>query len=417
MTDDQVPALRISVAVTATAALAFVVAAALLVPWQWLPGQQQLDAVPAESLFTRAQIDRAEEFAWLMRLSGWGNLVISLLVALWLGLTRAGSRLVGSIPGPWFGKVIGGVGAVTLIGAVVVVPLAARAQHLRLDAGLSSQAWGAWFTDRAVSFLTLWAFTAIGLLAVVALARRAPRTWPAWGAVTAAGLTMLGSFVYPVLVEPLSNNFDSMPSGSLRTEIFALAAAENVEIDDVLVADASRRTTTLNAYVSGFGSTRRVVVYDTVLEGLSEPEVRVIVAHELAHAQHHDVLVGTSLGALGAGFGVGLLGLLLRRRGLLDRAGATGAGDPRVVPLVLALAAVGALAASPIENTISRAVEARADRTSLVATDDLATFTTMQRQLALRSLADPTPPRLSQFWFGSHPTVLQRIGLARAVLG
>jgi STE24 endopeptidase len=269
--------------------------------------------------------------------------------------------------------------------------------------------------DRGTSLAVTWAFTSVALLVVVLLARRAPRTWPLWGALAAASLAMLGSFVYPVVVEPLFNHFTPMKAGPLRSDILALAEKEHVQIDDVLVADASRRTTRLNAYVSGFGSTRRVVVYDTLLTGLPQPEIEMIVAHELGHARHDDVLVGTVLGALGSAAGIGLLGLLLTRRRLLARAQVHGLGDPRVVPLVLALAVVGSLLASPVQNTISRAIEARADRSALAATGDPATFIDMQKQLALRSLSDPTPPAWSQFWFGSHPTVLQRIGLARAM--
>jgi STE24 endopeptidase len=186
-----------------------------------------------------------------------------------------------------------------------------------------------------------------------------------------------------------------------------------VHIDDVLVADASRRTTTLNAYVSGFGSTRRVVVYDTLLTGLPQKETEMIVAHELGHAKHEDVLLGTVLGALGSAAGVGALALLLTRRRLLEHVQVDGLGDPHAVPLVLALAVVGSLLASPVQNTISRAIEARADRSALAATQDPETFIAMQKQLALRSLSDPTPPAWSQFWFGSHPTTLERIGLAK----
>ena len=83
--------------------------------------------------------------------------------------------------------------------------------------------------------------------------------------------------------------------------------------------------------------------------------------------------------------------------------------------MLLALVAVGSLLASPFENTVSRAIEARADRASLAATGDYAGFEEVQAQLAIRSLSDDDPPWLSQFWFGSHPTTLQRIGLARAL--
>ena len=92
---------------------------------------------------------------------------------------------------------------------------------------------------------------------------------------------MLGSFVYPVLVEPLFSSFTPLPDGPLRTGVLELAEVEGVHVDDVLEADASRRTTTLNAYVSGFGSTRRVVLYDNLVRDVPEDQVLSVVAHEL----------------------------------------------------------------------------------------------------------------------------------------
>ena len=103
-------------------------------------------------------------------------------------------------------------------------------------------------------------------------------------------------------------------------------------MDEVLVADASRRTTTLNAYVSGFAGSRRVVLYDNLVRDVPRDEALSVVAHELAHARHDDVLVGTVLGASGAAAAVGLLGLVLGRRR---------ADDPATVPTLLALLAVG----------------------------------------------------------------------------
>ncbi|HET8586832.1 MAG TPA: M48 family metallopeptidase [Candidatus Limnocylindria bacterium] len=253
------------------------------------------------------------------------------------------------------------------------------------------------------------------LVVVIGLARRLPRRWPAVAAAAAGLLVVLGSFIYPLVVEPLFNTFTPMHDGALKSRILRLADREHVQVDDVLVADASRRTTRLNAYVSGFGSTRRVVVYDTLLKGLPEDEVLIVVAHELAHAKHRDVALGTALGALGTAFGVGVLGLLLTSRALRRRAGVAGIGDAAVVPLLLLLIGVGSLVSAPVQNTISRAMEAHADRTSLEVTGEYDAFTGMQRQLAVRSLADPTPPAWRQWWFGSHPTALQRIGMAKAM--
>ncbi|MFL6173810.1 MAG: M48 family metallopeptidase [Marmoricola sp.] len=405
---------KVGLVVAILSGVAFVVLAALLIPWHWLPGQH-VQAVPARSVFTAAQIDKAEHVSAMFRYSGWANLVIGIAAALVLGLTSLGARLVGWLPGRWWLKVLEGTAVLTAITLVLQLPLSAFAHHVDRRYDLSDQPWGPWLYDQAISAGVTAVFTGIGVLVLLAIVRRAPRTWPIWAAGAGAALTMLGSFVYPVAVEPLFNNFSSMPAGPLRTDIYRLAAAEHVHIGDVLVADASRRTTTLNAYVSGFGRTRRVVVYDTVVDSLSNAEIESIVAHELGHAKHRDVLVGTALGAVGGAFGIGLLGLLLADDRLLRRAGVRDAADPRVLPLLFALIALGAFAASPIENTMSRAVEARADRTALTVTHDPTTFVDMQKKLSLRSLADPTPPRISQFWFGSHPTVLQRIGMARVV--
>jgi len=404
----------ISLAVALVSGLAFVILAAVLIPWHWLPGQH-VEAVPARTVFTAAQIHRAEHVSAMFRYAGWANLAVGLAAALLLGLTRLGSGLVRRLPGRWWLQVLEATVLLTAITVLVQLPLAAFGHHVDRRYDLSDQTWGPWLSDQLVSAAVTAVFTAIGVLVLLAVVRKAPRSWPVWAAGAGAALTMLGSFVYPVVVEPLFNNFSSMPAGPLRADIFRLAAAEHVHIDDVLVADASKRTTTLNAYVSGFGSTRRVVVYDTVLDSLSNAEIESIVAHELGHAEHQDVLVGTVLGALGGAFGIGLLGLLLADGRLLRRSGVPDTGDPRVLPLLFALIAVGTFVASPVENTMSRAVEARADRTALTVTHDPATFITMQKQLSLRSLADPTPPRISQFWFGSHPTVLQRIGMARLV--
>ena len=117
---------------------------------------------------------------------------------------------------------------------------------------------------------------------------------------------LLGSFGYPMLVEPLFNSFEPCPTATCARRCSPLADEEGVPVQDVLVADASRRTTTLNAYVSGFGSTRRIVLYDNLVDDLPEDQALSVVAHELAHARHRDV--AGRLGARG-GRGAG------RRRG------------------------------------------------------------------------------------------------------
>jgi STE24 endopeptidase len=394
--------------VVVVGATVFAVLAAWLVPWDPVPGGP-LHPVPASSVFSEAQIARAEDFSRWARVWSWSSFLVSLAIACWFGFTRHGRALVGRLPGPWWLQVSGAVAALELIRRTLTLPFSVMMhRHLR-DYGLTHQSWPAFATDMVKTEVLTIVVTSLAVGALVGCARRWTRAWPAVAGAALGVLVLAGSFVYPVLVEPIFNSFTPLPDGSLRTQILRLADQEHVRVDDVLVADASRRTTTLNAYVSGFGGTRRVVVYDNLVDDLSEDEALSVVAHELAHARHDDVLTGSLLGAAGAVLGVGLLavlvGLAADRRGLRM-------ADPAVVPLVLALVALGSFLADPVENTISRQIETRADVDALVTTRDPAAFVSMQEQLAEHSLADPTPPALSQFWFGSHPTTLMRMALA-----
>jgi STE24 endopeptidase len=389
----------------AVGGLAFVVLAMLLVPWSPVPGGTP-DPVVASSVFTPDEIARGEDYARIARLWSWSSLAVSLVVSCVLGFSRWGRRLVGRLPGWWWVRVVLAVAAVALVGRIATLPFSVMLRRHALENGLSTQPWSAFAGDVATSFGVTLVATSLLLLVLIGCARRWPRAWPAVAGSLLGVLVLAGSFVYPVLVEPLFNDFHSLPDGELRTAVFELADREDVPIDDVLVADASRRTTTLNAYVSGFGGTRRVVLYDNLVQDVPQDETLSVVAHELAHAQHDDVLTGSLLGAAGAVFGVGLLALLVGRSRSRMR-------EPEVVPLVLALVAIGTLLSAPVQNGISRQIETRADVDALEVTADPEAFEAVQRQLALRSLADPTPPALSQLWFGSHPRGLTRIAIAR----
>ncbi|MEP9365619.1 M48 family metallopeptidase [Nocardioides sp. CN2-186] len=402
------PERRVALVVTAAGGIAFVVIALLLVPWHPVPGGTPAP-VPADSVFGAEQIARAEEFSRWARVWSWSSLAVSLVVALVIGLSSWGRRLVDRLPGWWWVRIVLAVAMIELIGRIITLPFAVLLRRRVLDYGLSTQSWGGFAHDMVKHEAITIVVTSLLLIVLVGCARRWQRAWPAVAGGLLGVLVLAGSFVYPVVIEPLFNSFHSLPDGPLRTQILALADEEGVPIDDVLVADASRRTTTLNAYVSGFGSTRRVVLYDNLVNDVPQDEVLSVVAHELGHAKHDDVLTGSLLGAAGAVFGVGLLALVVGAAGERRHVSMR---DPTVVPLVLALLALGTVLSAPVENGISRLIETRADVDALEVTHDADSFVEVQRQLALRSLADPTPPAWSQLWFGSHPTGLTRIAIA-----
>jgi STE24 endopeptidase len=397
--------------------IGLVVVIVLRTPWEVLavPPGGRTPVDPTGGL-SADQLARAESLAAALRPASLASLLLGLTVSAVLALTRLGGRLVRVVAAPlgggWAWQVLLGVLALAMAGRLVTLPLAAYGEVVRHRYGLSTRSWGLWLRDVAVSTAIDAVLTALGLLVLVWLARRVPRTWWAWAGAGAAALVVAGSFLWPVLMEPAFNTFTPLEAGRLRTDLLALAEENGTPVDDVLVSDASRRTTTLNAYVSGFGSTRRIVVYDTVLDRLPDDEIESIVAHELGHVATDDVLTGTLLGALGAGAGVAALGWLLTSRRVLRRAGADSAGDPRVVPLLLFLIAVGTLVSTPAQNVVSRHVEARADVHALDLTGEPAAFVDMQRGLAETNLSDPDPPAVWQWLFGSHPTLAQRLALA-----
>lgn len=393
-----------------------VVLAWLLIPWDAAePGQQGRQ--PASADFISAQIDAEQRYHSQLRPWTLGAFALGLLVTVVLGFTPWGARIVELVARPlgggWVWRALLGGVALGLIGQLVVLPLRARAEVVLRRHGLSTHTWGGWAVDVAKSWLVGALITALALWAFYAVVRALPRWW--WIPVSAAAalLTFVASFLYPVLIEPIFNNFKPMPDSALRSDLMEMAAADGVPVREVLVADASRRTTALNAYVSGFGSSRRIVVYDNLLNDAPESEVKLVVAHELGHAKSNDVLVGTSLGAVAAAALCVAGFLLLGWQSLLARAGVSSVADPRSMALIMALLALVGFLATPIANIVSRRIEARADEHSLQLTGDPSTFIAMHRRLAVTNRSDLEPNPVLFALFASHPTTTERIGHAR----
>lgn len=397
--------------------VALVVLAALLIPWH-RPPAPRADQLAALGDLPAEQVAKGREFRAALRPGGYTALAVGLLVALALGLTPLGSRLVELVGRPFGGHwaaqaVLGGL-AVVLVADLVTLPFAAWRQSVLTRYGLSTNGWSGWAVDLLKSYAVSAVIGAVALFGFYAVIRLAPRWWWAFGAGGAALLVVLLSFVLPVLVEPVFNRFTPMEQGQLRTELMSMAARDGVPVRDVLVADASRRTKAVNAYVSGLGPTRRVVVYDTLLTEATPAEVTAVVAHELGHAKDSDVAAGTLTGALGAAAAVVALYLLGSWGPLLRLAGVDSVAQPSAFPLLLALVTVAGLVAAPVQALMSRRVEARADAHALALTRAPEAFESMQRRLGSVNLGDPDPPRWEYLYSASHPSTVERIAAARA---
>ena len=239
------------------------------------------------------------------------------------------------------------------------------------------------------------------LVGLVALGRWFPDWWPLVAAAAGALFVLIVSFVAPVVIEPIFNRFQPLEDQTLARELRDLADRAGAPVRDVLVADASRRTTKVNAYVSGVGRTRRVVLFDTLLGKSSPAETKLVVAHELGHRRARHVLKGTLLAMASTAAFVLFLWLVV------------GTPEPAEIPLTLLLAAALQLVALPLGAALSRRWERVADRFALVLTGDPTVFEETFRTLALENLSDLDPPRALYYALFSHPTVPERIAFAR----
>jgi len=383
----------------------------LLVPWTPAP-TGALD--PTAGLPAQAVV-RAEGVAAALRLPGLLSTGAGLAALAALVLTAPGRRVlafVRRVPGGLQPQVAAQALTALLVVLVVRWPFGVWAETIRRQEGLSVQGWDRFARDRLVAAGLEAVLTVVAVLAVVVVARALPRWWPGVVAAVAAGAVVVLSLLYPLVVEPALTELTPLPDGPVRTQVEALAVQAGAPVSDVLVADTSTRATTLNAYVSGLGPTRRTVLQDTLLQAMTPEQVLSVVAHETAHAASGDVLRGTTVGALGVAAAVLVLGcaatVATRRRGGGQVGSSAAAG---AVLLVLLLAQQASV---PVDSLLSRQVERAADVRALELTDDPQAFAEAMQVLTLTNRADPSPPAWVQWWFGSHPTGAERVALARS---
>lgn len=326
-----------------------------------------------------------------------------LAVLAWTPVGRGLWELVDGLG--WAGSAAAWAAVVVGVAGLVQAPLAYWLGLTRERAwGFSRQTAGGWLADRVKGLGVSVLLTAAGWTAGVGLARAFPGWWPVAAGLALAAGVLVASFVAPIVLEPLFNRFRPLEDEQLAAELRALGEQAGVPLRQVLVADASRRTTKVNAYVSGLAGTRRVVLFDTLLAAAGAPEVKLTVAHELGHQRHRHVLKATLLGMLSAIVAVLVLWSVLGTR----------ITSPRELPQALLLFAVLELAGLAPGAAISRRWERQADRCSLELTGDVEAFERTHIELARKNLSDLAPSRLVYLLLFSHPTPRERLALGRA---
>jgi STE24 endopeptidase len=368
-------------------------------------------AVNAQAYFSAADLERASDFRDLQRILGLAGTALAGLTVAVVAL-RPPRSLRAAIARAQRRPLLGAAGlaaGIAVAVAVVELPLSVWRHERAVDFGLSTQSLGPWLADVAKASAIGAVYAAVGGLLAMALIRRFPRNWWAPGALLVVAAATVTLYLQPIVIAPLFNRFEPLPRGELRAEVLRLADRAGVDVGEVYRVDASRRTNAINAYVGGLGHTKRVVLYDNLIEDFPPAQVRSVVAHELGHVKHRDVPRGLLWIAIVAPAGTFLVQRLAERfaRGALDGPGKPG---PNALPAAILAFALVSFAFTAAGNVLSRQVEARADAFALELTREPGAFVELERSLAIRNVADPDPPRLLQNLFGTHPTTLERIG-------
>lgn len=276
--------------------------------------------------------------------------------------------------------------------------------------GLSHQTLGGWAADQ-LKGLAIGVPLLLALLeALYAGLRAAPTTWWIWAIGAGALLMVCMLWLVPAIISPLFNRFAPLADAELRERLLALARRLDAPVSDVLTVDFSRRTTMANAYVTGIGSTHRVVLGDTLLSNYTADEIEAVMAHELSHYVKRDTLrmLAATIAFVALFFWLTHLAISASAAWL----GLRGPADVAGLPVFALVVTILGLALQPLLNGYSRRRERVADRFALDATRRPAAFISAMRKLRDQNLGEHDPPAWAVFLFSSHPPISARIRAA-----
>ena len=358
-----------------------------------------------EDHFSAAEIARGRRYARPQAALGFARAAIEAAALGEIVRRRRGSAGTPAAGGA--NAVVGGAVAGAALSTVLALPglpFAAVARRRALKVGLATQSWRGWGEDLAKSTAIGCVIAGAGGAGVTALTRRWPRSWWLPAAAGSVGVGAVFAALAPVVLDPVFNDFTRLPDGPTRGDVLALAGMAGVKVGEVYSVDASRRTTAANAYVTGLGPTKRVVLFDTLLDRYGRDEIRVVVAHELAHVRNRDVLRSVAFAAITAP----TLALAVQR---LSWSLSSERGTAGALPAIALATGIVSTPMGVIANRMSRAVERRADDFSLRLSGAPEAFVSFERAIALQNVADLQPPRLLAA-LATHPPTAERIGAA-----
>jgi STE24 endopeptidase len=382
------------------AAVGWAIAAWLL--WRTkVPGDLRLPHLRARDYFPAALLRRSAHYQSFLRID-WALSQVVLIGVLVLYAARGAGFARRSAAGRiGTGMLLGMLG----FGLVWIaqLPFGLAGLWWQRRYGISHLGYFDWIVQSWLGLGGTFLFLCLALLVVMGIARPLPRAWPFVGAPAFAALALLVGFVQPYL-QPSTH---PVHRGRLVADVRRLAAKEGIDPPPVVIQDVHGETSAPNAEAVGFGPSRRVIVWDTLLDGrFGAREIRFVLAHELGHLARHHLWKGLAWYALFAIPGAVVIAVATRRRG--------GMAEPAAVPVALLVLVLLELAAQPLQAQITRHIEAEADWMALQTTRDPAAGRRLFQLFGTTSLDQPNPPLWDYLFLEDHPTLMQRIAMVEA---
>jgi STE24 endopeptidase len=306
---------------------------------------------------------------------------------------------------------------------VLGLPMDAYQQHISREYGLSVQGWGSWFGDvakgQAVSLIIL----TFAIWGITTLIRKSPRRWWFYTWLIAVPFLIFLIFLAPLIIDPLFNNFEPLDKSNpqLVDAIEQVTKRGGLEIprDRMFLMKASEKVTTLNAYVTGFGPSKRVVVWDTTIKNASTPETLFVFGHEMGHYVLNHVVIGIIATAVGLFIGFYLLYRIANWAfpRFQQRWHMRELNDWAAVPMLFLIFSILGLVSQPIGSAFSRQLEHNADIYGLEVTHGINPNSQEAAAHAFQvlgelSLSYPHPSDFYVFWYADHPPIRDRVPFA-----
>ena len=370
--------------------------------------------------FDNATIDTGLQFAFERRFFSWTWIAVELTLLYVLAMTSVGRRLADRFLG-WTGNrrilAVLGVGLVfALIEEILYLPIGIGRHFHSLAWEMTNRDLLSWFRDHYLAFGIGLIRDGIVLVGFYSLLILLPRIWWLIAPIGAIALGVAYAFLAPILINPLFNHFTPLSQTEWKDQqprVQALIDKAGVPVQEILVMDASRQSNHGNAYFTGFGPTRRIVLYDNLFKKkYSEAEIESILAHEIGHWQHDHIVKGMLLGLLPALVGCFILHCLLRAAMNRSPWHLQSIADPAGLPLILLLMNLGSWIALPVSNAVSRTFERQADQVSLELAAQPDAFIAVEMNLARDNKSNVAPTPWNVWLYSSHPPTVERIRMA-----